>query len=82
MVAYQRRAYAARQGRRVGEYPARTYVPNGMPPPRRRRHERHQNKPAPMQLRMRKNQSSFHAIPATAANHTPAEIQNVEIERP
>jgi hypothetical protein len=53
-----------------------------MPPTGRRRHERHQNESTPMKLRMRKNQPSLHAIPGAAANYTPAEIQNIEIERP
>ncbi len=82
LVAYHRRADAAPQGRCAGKDPARIRIQNRMPPTGRRRHERHQNKPAPMKLRMRKNQPSLHAIPAAAANYTPAEIQNIEIERP
>ncbi len=73
---------AARQGRRTGQHPARMGTQNRVPPTGRGRHQRHQDKPASMEFRMRENQPSLHAIPAATADDTSAEIQNVQIERP
>ena len=53
-----------------------------MSPSTRCRGQWHQHEAAPMELRVRQKQLSFHAIAAGAADYSAPKIKNIQIERP